>query len=65
MITSNYHVEMNPSDVGANDRYVVQVRVQQQTEQRGQTTADGHSAYTPQQHTDGSTQSNKHADYSA
>jgi replication factor C subunit 3/5 len=24
-ISSNYHVEMNPSDVGFNDRYVVQV----------------------------------------
>ena len=22
--SSNYHVEMNPSDVGNNDRYVVQ-----------------------------------------
>lgn len=25
-VSSNYHVEMNPSDVGNNDRYVVQVR---------------------------------------
>lgn len=25
-ISSNYHLEMNPSDVGNNDRYVVQVR---------------------------------------
>ena len=24
MLSSNYHVEMNPSDVGNNDRYVVQ-----------------------------------------
>ena len=23
-VSSNYHVEMNPSDVGNNDRYVVQ-----------------------------------------
>ena len=23
-VSSNYHVEMNPSDVGRNDRYVVQ-----------------------------------------
>ncbi len=27
-LSSNYHVEMNPSDVGNNDRYVVQVRPQ-------------------------------------
>jgi hypothetical protein len=25
-VSSNYHVELNPSDVGNNDRYVVQVR---------------------------------------
>jgi hypothetical protein len=24
-LSSNYHIEMNPSDVGNNDRYVVQV----------------------------------------
>lgn len=28
-LSSNYHVEMNPSDVGNNDRYVVQVRRRQ------------------------------------
>jgi len=25
-LSSNHHLEMNPSDVGYNDRYVVQVR---------------------------------------
>lgn len=30
MLSSNYHVEMSPGDVGNNDRYVVQVSSREQ-----------------------------------
>ncbi|CAG9460735.1 unnamed protein product [Pedinophyceae sp. YPF-701] len=34
MVTSNYHVEMNPSDVGNNDRYVVQEIIKEMAKSR-------------------------------
>ena len=33
-ISSNYHVEMNPSDVGNNDRYVVQEIIKEMAKTR-------------------------------
>lgn len=33
-LSSNYHVEMNPSDVGNNDRYVVQEIIKEMAKSR-------------------------------
>lgn len=41
-LCSNYHVELNPSDVGNNDRYVVQEVIKELAKNRPLDVAGGH-----------------------
>jgi hypothetical protein len=44
LLCSNYHVELNPSDVGSQDRYVVQEVIKELAKNRPLDVAGAHSS---------------------